>query len=88
MALDLTIVSGKGIKISGSNGGIYIRSGNYKNFSWETVNNKFYFNRTKGTDEKYDLCLVYSELTSYGGVASVPGYAAILADILAEFDLE
>jgi hypothetical protein len=85
MALDLSIIPGKGIIISGTNGGIFLRNGNGKNFSWETVNNKFYFDRKKGTSESYDYCLVYSELTSYGGtVGAVPGFSTILADILAE----
>jgi hypothetical protein len=85
--LDLTIVTGKGIKISGTNGGIYIRNGNLKNFSWDSVNFVYYFNRQKGTDDRYDYRLVYSELTTYNS-GGVQPYATILAAILAELDAE
>jgi hypothetical protein len=85
MATDLTINAGKGIKITSGNGGFYIRNGNLKNFSWDGT--AFYFNRQKGTDDKYDYRLQYDQITTYGG-EGVPSYSHLLADLLAELDAE
>ena len=89
MALDLTIITGKGIKITTGAGGIfYIRNGNLKNFFADKVNNDYYFNYTKGSQTKYDWCLKWSDIGTYNGVASVPGYGTIAQDLLAELDAE
>ena len=89
MATDLTIIAGKGIKISGSNGGIIIRNGNLKNFSWTSIPEQgYYFNRTKGTKDDYDWYLKWADITTYNGDAVVPSYVSILADLQAECVLE
>jgi len=88
MALDLTINSGKGIKISDSHGGIYIRNGNLKNFSWDSLNQKYYFNRTRGTKDDYDYLLLWKDITTYNGSTIVPVFSIILTAILSELDAE
>ncbi len=88
MALDITINTAKGITITSSNGGWYFMGRGQKNFSWDTFNKMFYFNRTMGTNPSYDYVLKYDDITTYNGVAAVPAFTVLLAAIRAELDAE
>lgn len=87
-AIDLTINTGKGIKITTGAGGIfYIRNGNLKNFFADKVNNAYYFNYEHGTQGKFDYCLKYKDIGTFNSDV-VPDYSVLAQLILAELDAE
>jgi hypothetical protein len=91
MAVNLTINTGKGIKITTGAGGIfYIRNGNLKNFYSDKVGKQYYFNYQAGSDLKFDYCLKYSDIGTYtnGAVTTIPSYDALAQAILTELDAE
>ena len=87
--LDLTIVSGKGIKITTGAGGIfYIRSGNKSSFFADKTNQQYYFNYRAVSAPGFDWCLKWADIGTYNGAASVPSYDGLAQEILAEIDAE
>ena len=89
--VDLTINTGKGIKITTGAGGIfYIRNGNLKNFFADKVHQYYYFNYQDGSDLKFDYCLKYADIGTYtnGSVTSIPSYDALAQAILTELNAE
>ena len=86
---DLTINTGKGIKITTGAGGIfYIRNGNLKNFFADKVANNYYFNYQKGSEVKFDYCLNWNDIATYNGSTAVPSYSVLAQAILTELDAE
>ena len=91
MSVDLTINTGKGIKITTGQGGIfYIRNGNLKNFFADAVHQKYYFNYQEGSDVKYDYVLNWADIATYtnGAVTTVPTFTVLAQAILTELDAE
>ena len=89
MSVDLTINTGKGIKITTGQGGIfYIRNGNLKNFFADAVHSQYYFNYQEGSDLKYDWLLKWADIGTYNGSTTIPPYGVLAQAILTELDAE